>query len=466
MKGGLLMVDKYVNWASAGAGKKIAKKLGLPQPVRLKRYFPDKFDVGLSVLIGSFKLTPILESLYATVLDLPVNAFVLENKQIMHKGLGGNTPSHDDQLKFHGLVFDVSGIQNTQDLQSVYDFLHPLCRRISESGRIIIVALDPNTCKSVESYMANRSLVGLVKSLGKEVRRGITTQLVYVTPDGAGNLSSTIEFLLSYKSAYVSGQVIRIHKADIVPVVAKKQPLNEKLALVTGASRGIGKSIAEVLARDGAKVVLLDIEPQKMALEQLANECGGLYITLDITAENAPQLLSDFGKKHGGWDVIVHNAGITKDKMLVNMPQESWNQVINVNLTSQQKINEVLLKKKQINANGRIICVSSIAGIAGNVGQTNYATSKAGVIGMVKYTAEHLLTNGITINAVAPGFIETDMTAKIPFFMRTIGRRMNAMSQGGLPIDVAETIAWFANPASSGISGNIIRVCGLMMMGA
>ena len=278
------------------------------------------------------------------------------------------------------------------------------------------------------------------------------------------NLQSTIEFLLSYKSAYVSGQVIRVQSAKVI-TADYQMPLKNKLALVTGSARGIGRSIAEVLARDGAKVVLLDVEPQKETLEKLAKQLNGLFLTLDITADDAPQSLAQFGQQHGGWDIIVHNAGITKDKMFVNMKPEIWQMVLKVNLQAQQKINDYLLSNKAINKDGRIICVSSIAGIAGNAGQTNYATSKAGVIGLVKFTAPQL-KDGITINAVAPGFIETDMTAKIPFIIREVGRRLNAMSQGGLPIDVAETIAWYASPASSGLNGTVTRVCGLMMLGA
>ncbi|HNL78818.1 MAG TPA: SDR family oxidoreductase, partial [Agitococcus sp.] len=118
------------------------------------------------------------------------------------------------------------------------------------------------------------------------------------------------------------------------------------------------------------------------------------------------------------------------------------------------------------NANGRVICVSSISGIAGNLGQTNYAMSKAGVIGMVQSMAPVLKAQGITINAVAPGFIETQMTAAIPFAIREAGRRMNSMSQGGQPVDVAEAIAWYANPASAGVIGNVVRVCGQSLIGA
>ena len=125
-----------------------------------------------------------------------------------------------------------------------------------------------------------------------------------------------------------------------------------------------------------------------------------------------------------------------------------------------------MIAQDAIRANGRVICVSSISGIAGNMGQTNYAVSKAGVIGMVNSMLPILQAKGITINAVAPGFIETQMTAAIPFAIREAGRRMNSMSQGGLPVDVAEAIAWYASPASNAVNGNIVRVCGQSLIGA
>ncbi|MGZ4505423.1 MAG: SDR family oxidoreductase, partial [Nocardioidaceae bacterium] len=169
--------------------------------------------------------------------------------------------------------------------------------------------------------------------------------------------------------------------------------------------------------------------------------------------------------KHGGVDVVVHNAGITRDKKLANMKPDGFASVIAVNLTAPERITAELLDQKLVNANGRIVGVASIAGIAGNLGQTNYAASKAGVIGFVDAFADGL-ENGITINAVAPGFIETKMTAAVPFATREVGRRLNAMSQGGLPVDVAETIAWYANPGSTAVNGNVVRVCGQMMLGA
>ncbi|HYS37743.1 MAG TPA: SDR family oxidoreductase, partial [Pseudonocardiaceae bacterium] len=202
-------------------------------------------------------------------------------------------------------------------------------------------------------------------------------------------------------------------------------------------------------------------------LSTVANEVGGEALQLDITAADAPAHLADyFTSRHDGVDIVVHNAGVTRDRKLANMDAGRWDAVLGVNLVGQVRINEALLTKKTLHANGRIIGVSSIAGIAGNTGQTNYGTSKAGVIGMVAAFAPKLARLGGTVNAVAPGFIETSMTAAVPLFIREAGRRMNAMAQGGLPVDVAETIAWYANPASAGVNGNVVRVCGQSLLGA
>ena len=162
----------------------------------------------------------------------------------------------------------------------------------------------------------------------------------------------------------------------------------------------------------------------------------------------------------------MHNAGVTRDKTLGRMSAELWDTVLAINLVAQERIDDELLARETIRPNGRIISVSSISGIAGNAGQTNYATSKAGVIGMVQSMAPELRERGITINAVAPGFIETQMTAAMPIATREAGRRMNSMAQGGLPLDVAEAIAWYASPGSAGVTGNVVRVCGQSLLGA
>jgi 3-oxoacyl-[acyl-carrier protein] reductase len=245
------------------------------------------------------------------------------------------------------------------------------------------------------------------------------------------------------------------------------RPLGEKVALVTGASRGIGEAIATVLARDGAHVVGVDVPGQQGDLDAAMSRIGGSSLVLDITAEEAPyRIASELSEQHGGVDVVVHNAGVTRDKTLGRMSEDLWSTVLGINLEAPLRITRELYERKAIRENGRIVLVSSISGIAGNAGQTNYATSKAGIIGAVHAYAADCASGHTTINAVAPGFIETAMTAAMPIATREAGRRMNSMSQGGLPVDVAETIAWFASPGSAGVNGNIVRVCGQSLIGA
>ena len=240
-----------------------------------------------------------------------------------------------------------------------------------------------------------------------------------------------------------------------------------KVALVTGASRGIGASIASVLARDGAHVVGLDIPALGEDLRAVTAELGGSALEVDVTDADAPQVIADHLKsQHGGVDVVVHNAGVTRDKTIAGMDEGRWAQVLDINLSSQERIDDALLDTGVLNKGARVVSVSSMSGIAGNNGQTNYATSKAGVIGMVDSMAPVFAKAGATINAVAPGFIETQMTQAMPVPVREAGRRMSSLSQGGLPVDVAEAIAWFASPASGGLNGNTVRVCGQNLLGA
>ena len=163
---------------------------------------------------------------------------------------------------------------------------------------------------------------------------------------------------------------------------------------------------------------------------------------------------------------MIHNAGITRDKLLANMDHARWASVINVNIAAQLRINDALFASEHFRNSPRIVSVASTSGIAGNRGQTNYAASKGGVMGMVRVSAPLLAERGGTINAVAPGFIETDMTARIPVALREAGRRLNSLRQGGLPADVAEAIAFLASDAAGGINGGVLRVCGQNMVGA
>ena len=463
------MTDQYQAFTQSPLGKFVVKNLGLPSPVSLDRFESGQPVVNGAVLLGAAPSSTISASIAQVLSNIHADSYVGNNVELQQTaakvGLNLRPLNADDkESKFKAVVFDASGIQNSEQLKELYNFFNPIARQISTSGRVIVIGTTPETAKTVKQAIAQRALEGFVKSVGKEFKKGITAQVVYVDQGAEANLESTLRFLISPRSAYVSGQVIRISKAEIVKLDWAK-PLAGKTALVTGASRGIGEAIAQVLARDGAHVICLDVPQQQADLERVAGSIGGSVLAIDITAADAGEKIKTAAAKQGGLDVIVHNAGITRDKTLANMKPELWDLVININLSAIERVNDYLLSNDGLNANGRIVCVSSISGIAGNLGQTNYAVSKAGVIGLVKFTAP-TLKDCITINAVAPGFIETQMTAAIPFAIREAGRRMNSMNQGGLPVDVAEAIAWFASTGSTGVTGNVVRVCGQSLLGA
>jgi len=466
------MSDRYSDFVQSSLGKKVAKNLGLPLPVNLDRFESGQRLVRGSVLVGSATGDDkrISESVARIFSDLHAEVFVNSSDSIKDAladadiEAKANTGGDD---KFKVLLFDASNISNADELKQVYEFFHTVARRVERSGRVIIIGRPPEAIDDIETALAQRALEGFVKSVGKEFKRGITAQLIYVAEGAEQNLDSTLRFFTSARSAYVSGQVVRVGKGKTFDV-DWTQPLGGKTMLVTGASRGIGEAIARLLAREGAHVICLDVPQQQADLQKVASEISGSALMLDITNEDAGEEIADAAEKRGGLDAVIHNAGVTRDKTLANMDEKKWDMVININLASIAKLNHYMLANDVLKDDARIVCVSSISGIAGNPGQTNYATSKAGVIGLVDATAKQLENNakGMTINAVAPGFIETQMTEAIPFAIREAGRRMNSMSQGGLPVDVAETIAWFASPASGGLNGNTIRVCGQSLLGA
>jgi 3-oxoacyl-[acyl-carrier protein] reductase len=440
------MADRYQQLVNTPIGRLVSKQVGLPTPARLERYERGQPVIAGPVLVGG-------DGRLANAIDGVLEDIGAE----LFKGI----PGADEAFK--ALVLDATGIGSTEELRRAYEFFHPVIRSLRPSGRVIVLGTTPTEAADPGEAVAQRALEGLVRSIGKEVRKGVTAQLLYVAPGAEGQLASSLRFFLSPKSAYVSGQVVRIGEAvsSAVPgpesglTIDWERPLDGKVALVTGAARGIGEAIAAVLSRDGALVVGLDVPGHGTELE------------LDITDAGAPAAIaSHLLDKHGGVDVVVHNAGVTRDKTLARMAEDQWDTVLGVNLIAPQRIDHELFERSVVRDNGRIVCVSSISGIAGNAGQTNYATSKAGLIGVVETWAPIVAKQGVTVNAVAPGFIETQMTAAMPITIREAGRRMNSMAQGGLPVDVAETIAWFANPCSAGVTGNVVRVCGQSMIGA
>lgn len=469
------MKDSYLNFANTGFGARLAGMLGLPKPLVLERYRADQPVITGSVLIGGGPAPGLLTALASACKAIQAQTvahaqlpqwMAVANEAGLMTGRWGIADQPGEKVK--ALVFDASGMDDTTQSDALYAFFHDTARSLLPCGRVLILGRPPEACSQPRKATMQRALEGLMRSLGKELKRAIAVQLVYVAEGAEGQMESTLRFLLSPRSAYVSAQVIRIGlpAGPALSPADWAKPLAGKTALVTGASRGIGAAIAEVMARDGANVVCLDIPQAQPGLDEIAARLKGTAMALDIGSDDAAETLVRAAEASGGWDIIVHNAGITRDKTIANMKLHFWKSVMNVNLSAQERINDALLNSHALKPGARIICVASISGIAGNMGQTNYALSKAGVIGMVHSMAPVLAQKGITINAVAPGFIETQMTAAIPFATREAGRRLNSMSQGGQPEDVAETIAWFACPSSSGLNGNVVRVCGQSLIGA
>lgn len=450
------MADRYANFARSGTGRVLVKRLGLPDPPRLNRYRPGDPLVSGPVLVDGAPGGRLAE-----VVVKILNGAGVELRDPAAQGADDGPPLNA------ALVFDATGITDSTGLRALYDFFHPYARALYRCGRVVVLGTAPEDCAGVREATAQRALEGFVRSLGKEVRHGSTAQLVHVAPGAEANVESTLRFLLSARSAYLSGQVVRITPAAAVTPADWDRALAGKVALVTGAARGIGAAMAQVLARDGAQVVCLDLASAGDALAAVANGVGGTALQLDLTAADGPRRLAAYLEgRYGRLDVLLHNAGVTRDRTVARMAPDGWDAVLGVNLTAVERVDDAVLAADLIPEGGRIVAVSSVAGIAGNRGQTNYAASKAGVIGRVRALAPELAPRGITVNAVAPGFIETRLTARMPLGVREAGRRMNSMRQGGLPVDVAETAAWLASPASAGLTGNVIRVCGQSLLGA
>jgi 3-oxoacyl-[acyl-carrier protein] reductase len=447
--------DLFTQVVNSAPGSFLAKQLGIPAPEPLRRYRQGEPALAGSLLIGG----------EGRVVE-PLRSALAEDYELVRNNMGGRWAD-----SFGGLVFDATGITDPAGLTALHDFFPALLRNLGHSARVVVVGTTPDQAASIDEHIAQRALEGFTRSLAKEMRQGTTVQLVYLSLDAkpaATGLESTMRFILSAKSAYVDGQVFYVGAADSTPPADWERPLSGKTAIVTGAARGIGATIAEVFDRDGARVVVIDVEAAAEALGDTASRAGGTALTLDVTADDAVERITEHLRGyHGGHaEILVNNAGITRDKLLANMDDDRWNAVLAVNLLAPQRLTQGLVDNGAMGEGGRVIGLSSMAGIAGNRGQTNYAATKAGMIGMTQALAPVLFDKGITINAVAPGFIETKMTQAIPFATREVARRLNSLYQGGKPVDVAETIAYFASPASNAVTGNVIRVCGQAMLGA
>jgi 3-oxoacyl-[acyl-carrier protein] reductase len=451
------MSDRYLAFANSTAGRRLVGALGLPAAPYLERWMAGRTRPveGALLLGGDGNLA---DAVLACANKLTCDLYAPRQGQF-------DVPqwSAEQGPRLKALVFDASGLSRFEQLSELREFFQPALKRLDSCPRVVVLGRAPESLEEPLAASVQRALEGFIRSLGKEIRHGGGVQLIYVGTGAEDQLEGALRFLLSPKSAYVSGQVLRL-AACAERVKDWTRPLAGKRALVTGAARGIGAAIAEVLARDGAEVILLDMPAAQDSLEALAARLGGRGLALDICAADAPARLVEALPE--GLDILVHNAGITRDKTLAKMSEAMWSAVLEVNLEAPQRLTQALLDGGRLHDHGRVLLIASLSGIAGNRGQSNYAASKAGLIGLAQAWAPLLARRGISINAVAPGFIETRMTAAIPFALREAGRRMNSMGQGGLPQDVAEAVAWLAQPGSGAVNGQVLRVCGQSLLGA
>ena len=477
------MSDFFLEMSKNPNARKLVKTLGLPLPMpqnlrrargpRERRPLQDQ-----DLVFGAAAVNGFTGMLARCLASAGANPYLVGDDQLAAQfrdpGDAHGRPammldlsSMKNRLRPHALVFDATAVRQTADLRGLYDFFHPLVYKLNRCGRVVVLGRSPASMDDAEAAASQAALEGFVRSVGKEIgKKGSTANLIYVDLGAEERVEPVLRFLLSARSAFVTGQPFRVsQQLPEAPEALWSQPLERKLALVTGAARGIGKATATLLAAEGAHVLCLDRPEDDALLSKVAREIDGTPLLVDISAADAAASIREAAQPHGGLDVLVHNAGITRDKTLGRMKQEWWDQVIDVNLSAVMCVTEGLLEEG-LNDGGRIICLSSVAGIAGNMGQTNYAASKSGLIGYVRHLCGALAARGITINAVAPGFIETRMTAAVPLAIREGGRRLSSLGQGGQPRDVGELITFLSTPGAAGLTGNVIRACGGALIGA
>lgn len=438
------MSDYLVNLGTNKMARSVLGSIGIPVPQKLRR------------AQGAFTAEP------------------LTGRTAWSGGAGSGLPIADllDKLGADGgdteadvLLFDACGLAGADGLKELYRAFHPRIRGLRRAGRIVVLGRPEGGAESVEHAVAQAALDGFVRSVAKEVgRKGATANLVRIEPGAEPHALGTLRFLLSDHSAYISGQPLTIRDRGEAPSFAPRS-LQGRVALVTGAARGIGAATAKRLAEEGATVVLLDRADAAEPLDAAAVVAEGRILTCDVLAPDAPERIAETLVALGGVDVVVHNAGVTRDRTLGRMPEADWDLVMGVNLAAILRIHEALAAGP-LRDGARIVLLSSTVGLAGNVGQSNYAATKAAMAGLSRRLDSDLAGRGIGVFAVAPGFIETRMTETIPFTTREGARRLNNLSQGGLPQDVAEAITFLSTDGASGLSGGVLRVCGGSLIGA
>lgn len=452
------MSDYLVRLSANKTARTLIKRLRLPIPLpqvldRAKGPWTAQALAGSKVIFCPGK--------GAALTDLVPDCLSRMGAELVVPGRGEKEPGS------RVLLFDATGLEHPDGLDEIHAFFHKHVRALKRCGRAVVMVRPPEEAADPMARAARRAVEGFVRSLGRELgRKGSTALEIQVASGADDRIAPVLHFFLSNRAAYISGQPVHVSARVPLPDgLVFEQPLKAKVALVTGSARGIGAATARALAREGAKVFVMDRPTELEAATALAREIGGEALGCDITEPAAAELVrTRVLEHHEGLDILVHNAGITRDKTLANMDAERWNLVLEVNLRALIRLNEAL--GGILRDEGRIVCLSSVGGIGGNFGQTNYAASKAGIIGYIQGLAPLLAGRGITVNAVAPGFIETRMTAAVPFGTREAARRLSNLFQGGQPEDIAEGITFLASPGAAGLTGEVLRICGGSYIGA
>ncbi|MCB9191551.1 MAG: SDR family oxidoreductase [Flavobacteriales bacterium] len=371
----------------------------------------------------------------------------------------------------NALVVDGRSVKDEVGLKAVFNQLQGGVKNIKVNGKVLVYSIQPELIEDTHYSAYQRSLEGIARSLAKELGgRGTTVNLLKLPPNAdLKNYTVPEQFFTSGRSAFITGQAVVLDGE-----APKVGDLSDKVCVVTGGAGGIGSATVKRLAAEGATVIIADIPQMEERAKSLLNDTSTSlsaskvsFMGADLTKPEArKQLLEAIKAKHGRIDVLINNAGITRDKTLKNMPEHYWDQVIDINLSAVIALTEDALELGLIPHGGRIISTSSISGIAGNFGQTNYTATKAAVIGYSASKAKELKAKGITINAIAPGYIETEMVKTMPLITRIFAERLTSLAQAGKPEDIAEAMAFLAHPGAECINGQVLRVCGGSFLGA
>lgn len=470
------MSDFLLELGQNPTARQVIKRLGLPIPVpqklaRADGPWEERELEDRVVLYAGGPGAALADAVAATLAPAGATAMVADLAPFAAPGEAWGRPPRllDESSAGDALVFDASGLASPDDLRALYDFFHPRVAHLARCGRVVVLGRPPGDAASPVEAATRQALDGFVRSVAKEIgKKGATAQTVYVAAGAEERLGPVLRYLLSPRSAYMTGQPLVVAAtAAAAPARPATRPLHGKVALVTGAARGIGEATARRLAEEGAHVVVLDRPADDGPASRVARDIGGATLLVDVSEPGAAdEIARRLAKDHGGVDVIVHSAGVTRDKTLAKMGEGHWDQAIGINLAASIAITEACAREAgPLRDHGRVVLLSSIAGVAGNFGQTNYAASKAGVIGYARALAAVVAGRGITVNAVAPGFIETRLTAAMPVMTREVARRMAALAQAGQPLDVAELCTFLASPGSDGVTGQVLRICGGNLVG-